>query len=895
MQFVEDIGFDRFCECLGDKYMRQKNSDLFNLVSGKAYDATCGRNILTYIQRDLPIHSSLRVSLLGIAAEGIPAYYLRSEYKLTKSVVNRATNPNPKCVVKRKSNESLLLVKHKPHERRGILPEEAKFTSQWFRRNFTKEKSGTENDRVYLSQSKFAVELAYYSYGHCQILCDMASDKKTAAKIEKMLQQGRPNRFLISYVNAEQRLQLMAAHNPMFLLTTTEPDNALCGFISAAKSLHVSSGPAKLHCCDAEKGICIFSLLPNIKAKQIRCSGLDGDIQCARTLHKSCAHASGTLIEMLLVDRVYCQHHTHQQDFQEAVDDMSEQVQNLDLSQNHWVALDEFDLPEEDVSALQEYRKFRQSLNRDALSIEKEAYEVTMSFLVDASIEVNRHRPGTLSADSSTGKDQDFSGDDHDEVISDDEEIQQIWEQIEQQKLDPQTSPVTCFSFVCQEHGCQATRNRKCSLEGGPYCRKHCVQKRKEKGGECARHREGIDLVAVVEDNFFASAPTFPRPRKSLWRMIDSNVHYVKSKHPHPCEVCDNWPILCDNLRRIERRLIELRPGSASDQKQTRLQYQRCVHERHNLRRKFGRTMLHFLKKKIARQYRSARLKALPQGHTQVTEDYGSRYNSRGQKANSLVMSCKYKEGGAVKTRHIINMCCNRKQNAEDWGFFRTVWDYHLRRASYQRQGFFQGFCGLELTGDNAGHFKNDKVMYYQSQWFELYGVTVTAYFLCDRHAYSEADGIWGVLNMLFSQGEAKGVRLSSVMDYAKYFFQIKKEHPGVLQNVEFYPFERMDRNPLYHAAILPSLHFGIKEKSEFIYTVLGENGQEVHITGVVRCRSLVGTGPFDVVDMRVGRGRQCKLCPTLLQRPVKYKRGPHHVCIVLVTCTCIYLSSNIY
>ena len=58
-----------------------------------------------------------------------------------------------------------------------------------------------------------------------------------------------------------------------------------------------------------------------------------------------------------------------------------------------------------------------------------------------------------------------------------------------------------------------------------------------------------------------------------------------------------------------------------------------------------------------------------------------------------------------------------KKQNSEDWGFVRTVWRFHLDRAK-QGQGFFARFSEIDLTGDNAGHFKNDRVMYFQSQWF---------------------------------------------------------------------------------------------------------------------------------------------------------------------------------
>ena len=138
---------------------------------------------------------------------------------------------------------------------------------------------------------------------------------------------------------------------------------------------------------------------------------------------------------------------------------------------------------------------------------------------------------------------------------------------------------------------------------------------------------------------------------------------------------------------------------------------------------------------------------------------------------SSLLLANTYKDGDVLRNHYIVNMCCNRQHNSENWAFFRTVWTYHLTRAR-QNQGFYSRFTGIELTGDNAGHFKNDRVMHFQSQWFQLllFEKTVESYFLCDRHAYSEADGIWGVLSMLFRRGEAKGVRLSTVWDYAKYF-----------------------------------------------------------------------------------------------------------------------------
>ena len=58
---------------------------------------------------------------------------------------------------------------------------------------------------------------------------------------------------------------------------------------------------------------------------------------------------------------------------------------------------------------------------------------------------------------------------------------------------------------------------------------------------------------------------------------------------------------------------------------------------------------------------------------------------------------------------------------------------------------------------------------------------------------------------------------------------------------------------------------------------MLDEKGAEIHVPGVLRCRALVGSGPYDVVDLRVGMGRKCKGCTLILQRPVRYVRGDHH------------------
>ena len=183
--------------------------------------------------------------------------------------------------------------------------------------------------------------------------------------------------------------------------------------------------------------------------------------------------------------------------------------------------------------------------------------------------------------------------------------------------------------------------------------------------------------------------------------------------------------------------------------------------------------------------------------------------------------------------------------------------------------------------------------MIFQSQWFQLYGVAVESYFFCDRHAFGPADGIWGVLSMLFRKGESKGVKLRTAKDYMLYFLKLKKEKPGLLENVEMFPFLKMDANQSYYNGMRTNLSYGLKQKSHFVYTVLDEKGREIHVPGVFRTRSLVGTGPWAVVDLRSGQGRACKLCPGLLQRPVAYRKGDHHVTLIsffpFVTIGCMW------
>ena len=166
-----------------------------------------GRNIIKHITSTLPKHSAIRVGLLAIAAEGVPPNYLKHEHAVSKSVLNRATNP--KQEVSRQKSQENLLVKHRPHKRLGIIEEEIKYTAEWFKDMFTKEKSGVENDRVYFSHSQFDVELAYYGYGHAQILVKMATDAKVQEKIAMLRRSKPPTRFLKSFDNAPRRLELV--------------------------------------------------------------------------------------------------------------------------------------------------------------------------------------------------------------------------------------------------------------------------------------------------------------------------------------------------------------------------------------------------------------------------------------------------------------------------------------------------------------------------------------------------------------------------------------------------------------------------------------------------------------------------------------------------------------
>ena len=69
------------------------------------------------------------------------------------------------------------MVKVIPHKRHIIVEDEAKYTANWFRRQFTTVPSGTETDRVYFKYTKFDVELSYYAFCHAQILLNMAEDE----------------------------------------------------------------------------------------------------------------------------------------------------------------------------------------------------------------------------------------------------------------------------------------------------------------------------------------------------------------------------------------------------------------------------------------------------------------------------------------------------------------------------------------------------------------------------------------------------------------------------------------------------------------------------------------------------------------------------------------------
>ena len=497
---------------------------------------------------------------------------------------------------------------------------------------------------------------------------------------------------------------------------------------------------------------------------------------------------------------------------------MSSSLKSMNATQKHWVADDEFELSDGDEDLLAAYNRERKNMSKHELSIEQEEYKLDLSFLIDMkSGEVDTAAPRNSAHSEKTRARQE-------DKWTEDTIATDLWEQIERQDVDVQVHPPTMeMKFDCQfqpsgsSHSssspsvdlpsCSRTCNRKCSLTGGPYCRGHCIRLRQLEGGTCRVHRSAQDQVSLTDYSITQEAPTYPRDRNTFWRMVRSRVHFVESKHAHPCEVCDLFGVLCENLRRLEMNIAELRAKSVGQEDKTLKRY---VYSRHKMRKKICASLLHFIKNRRARQYANMRAERLTQHQTQVIQDYGSRFNLNGQKANALIMCSTHVRNGRLAKHFLINICCAPGERSENWAFFRTVWNFHLMKRKLQGSGWFSNFTKVELCGDNAAHFKNDRVMYYQSQWFEHYGVDVEGYFFCDRHGYGPADGIWGVLSMLFKKGENKGVTLRTAEDYTRYFFKVKKEKPGILENVEMWPFVRVDSNPLHFQSMRTSLQYGI-------------------------------------------------------------------------------------
>lgn len=80
--------------------------------------------------------------------------------------------------------------------------------------------------------------------------------------------------------------------------------------------------------------------------------------------------------------------------------------------------------------------------------------------------------------------------------------------------------------------------------------------------------------------------------------------------------------------------------------------------------------------------------------------------------------------------RWLNNYCTDSTSNSSDCYFVRDVWDHHLKGITEHGSGEFEEFNRIIRSGDNAGHFLNAKMIWFESTIKEVASYLVFLFFV---------------------------------------------------------------------------------------------------------------------------------------------------------------------
>ena len=278
-----------------------------------------------------------------------------------------------------------------------------------------------------------------------------------------------------------------------------------------------------------------------------------------------------------------------------------------------------------------------------------------------------------------------------------------------------------------------------------------------------------------------------------------------------------------------------------------------------------------------------------------------------------------------MQSRYIDNFCSDKSATA-DCFYVVTVYKAHLRsrwlrrqlsllpsssafpcsrRANLQLQldkiqafeGFWDEFnnvTDVTRTGDNGGHFLNKVLTYFESTIESEYGIRWKSDTLAKRHGYSLCDAHGSAVKKHVNTYAVNGTQPETAHDFAcvmnnmAFDYDAKELAFSYNARTRAYPIEAINRAEKQAAFDSVRDVSGIQKMCCFLYNVKDDQGDDVHVPGVVRMKEVSGEGgQFSVRDMVVrgkAYGRVCHNCTLVKQRPMYHAKdilsGESTVCM---------------
>jgi len=156
------------------------------------------------------------------------------------------------------------------------------------------------------------------------------------------------------------------------------------------------------------------------------------------------------------------------------------------------------------------------------------------------------------------------------------------------------------------------------------------------------------------------------------------------------------------------------------------------------------------------RSYIQAKIDALEAGSGEwvIYQDYLSWYSETGCKMNDLLFTVVTRRAdGQLQYEYIHNIMMVEHTGATT----RYCWDYHLRSKEDGGSGEISSLHGPGTrTGDGGGDFQNYEFIFSESQYWEKYGVIISADMLCAFHAWNPCDGAKRKFTKVFTKDQVE-------------------------------------------------------------------------------------------------------------------------------------------